>query len=1369
MCNKIKKTPLSNQRYFQKKTNKSNHLMKVFLLCISLFLCGISNATTFYISPNGNDANTGSITNPWKTLRKATSTVNSPGDIIHVNAGTYLETQQCFLAAGVNLEGEGNTSVLQTTWSWSYQGLLVLNSPIGTNGNQSVSYLKFDGRNESTPRGIEIQGRSHVNIHHCTIVDFDEEGIIFNGEVSFTGLPPSIYAVGNTFHDNILTNCSKYAGFGTGCLGIGGQQDMLIYNNTITQLQRTAPEQIGWPIKYYNEGWLKGVKIYNNIVTKAPFNGEGWNFSMELFNQQGMEIYGNTIQGSLDFNYQSKGTYAYSVYIHDNTITEPSFNPYTESGIIIEYGFDGFWIEKNIFKNLSTGVSFYSRPDAVIKDFKCNSNLFANVGMSNDGVGFFIGGLGVGAPRYYIDGFQVLNNTFAGIANNKPSSGINLGDNYGGYTKNIDIRNNTFENVVVSCVKAGGNVAPDNVKFTHNNVLNCDQYNINGNLPSFGVPPTNYSLSNNIHVSPLFVGGGNYTLQPSSPLIDAGINVGFPYNGTAPDIGYAEYAGGGNIPPTANAGVDQTIILPISTASLTGSGSDVDGTITTYLWTKISGTGGSITTPSAVATTITGLTQGVYVFRLTVTDNLGATGFDDVQITVNAGGGGGGGGGGASNPTANAGTNQVITLPVNTVNLIGTGTPASGTSGTNYILHSGVLTNAVWVAAGMTLTNNQALDLAGNNTLELINMPAATNDALNQVVTGLTPGTVYYFSWDVKRGSATNCDYEIYDYTNFTVIRSETSYYSSTSANVGRVEFSFTTPAGCTSVRLGIMTNSFAAGTIYLGRVQLSKTPNDNYVETTTAPIINTGNGVITSYLWTKVAGPAAGTITNTATAATAVTGLVQGTYQFELRVTDNNGAVGKDTMQVTVNPAGNIPPTANAGADQTITLPTNTANLSGSGTDPDGTVVSYLWTKVAGPAGGTITNASSATTTVTGFTTSGVYRFELKVTDNNGSAGRDTMQVTVNPSPNIAPTANAGVDINITLPTNTVNLSGSGTDPDGTITSYLWTKVSGPIGGGGNITNANAASTTVTAFIQGVYKFELRVTDNNGAVGRDTVQVAVFASNILPTANAGLNQSMTLPTNTATLNGSGNDVDGIITAYRWTRVGGPAIGAITNAAAAVTTITGLAAGVYLFELQVTDNSGATGRDTVQITVNPENIPPVANAGPDQTVALPTNTVTLSGSGTDIDGTVVAYAWKQLSGPVDKLTSLNTAITIVDNLVEGVYTFELTVTDNRGATDKDSVTVAITAAAFAKQNTAKIYPNPVVNVTTLQVNSTNDVSTLLIVITDLQGKMVYQKQLPAGNGNTKERIDMSTLSSGSYFVTVYFNNQQKQTLKIIKQ
>lgn len=95
---------------------------------------------------------------------------------------------------------------------------------------------------------------------------------------------------------------------------------------------------------------------------------------------------------------------------------------------------------------------------------------------------------------------------------------------------------------------------------------------------------------------------------------------------------------------------------------------------------------------------------------------------------------------------------------------------------------------------------------------------------------------------------------------------------------------------------------------------------------------------------------------------------------------------------------APNIAPTSNAGIDQTITLPTSTATLSGSGTDLDGTIASYLWTKLSGPSGGAITSASSASTGLTGLT-AGTYVYRLRVTDNLGAIGDDTVTITVNPA----------------------------------------------------------------------------------------------------------------------------------------------------------------------------------------------------------------------------------------------------------------------------------------------------------------------------------------------------------------------------------
>ena len=60
----------------------------------------------------------------------------------------------------------------------------------------------------------------------------------------------------------------------------------------------------------------------------------------------------------------------------------------------------------------------------------------------------------------------------------------------------------------------------------------------------------------------------------------------------------------------------------------------------------------------------------------------------------------------------------------------------------------------------------------------------------------------------------------------------------------------------------------------------------------------------LSSYSWTKISGPSGSAIVNPATAATDITGLVQGVYQFQLSVTDNNGATATDVIIITVNAA---------------------------------------------------------------------------------------------------------------------------------------------------------------------------------------------------------------------------------------------------------------------------------------------------------------------------------------------------------------------------------------------------------------------------------------------------------------------------------
>jgi hypothetical protein len=162
-------------------------------------------------------------------------------------------------------------------------------------------------------------------------------------------------------------------------------------------------------------------------------------------------------------------------------------------------------------------------------------------------------------------------------------------------------------------------------------------------------------------------------------------------------------------------------------------------------------------------------------------------------------------------------------------------------------------------------------------------------------------------------------------------------------------------------------------------------------------------DGSIANWLWRNISGPASLSIIKPSESKTAIKNLVAGSYQFELKVTDNDGLSAMDTIKILVNDPGpsNRPPVSNAGADQTITLPTNTITLNGNGsTDPDNNITGFVWTKISGPSSFNIANANSTQTQVVNLT-AGIYQFELKVTDAGGLNDKDTVQVTVNPEIN--------------------------------------------------------------------------------------------------------------------------------------------------------------------------------------------------------------------------------------------------------------------------------------------------------------------------------------------------------------------------------
>ena len=188
-----------------------------------------------------------------------------------------------------------------------------------------------------------------------------------------------------------------------------------------------------------------------------------------------------------------------------------------------------------------------------------------------------------------------------------------------------------------------------------------------------------------------------------------------------------------------------------------------------------------------------------------------------------------------------------------------------------------------------------------------------------------------------------------------------------------------------------------------------------------------------------------------------------------------------------------NRPPIANAGRDTVIILPQNSVMLDGSNSyDPDGNITEYGWTRISGAAIISVSGSQTAKPVITNLTP-GNYVFELKVTDNKGLAAKDTVLIIVEVVlTNHPPVADAGNDVVITLPANTVSLNGNNSsDIDNNIASYTWSKITGPITF--NIANPGSSQTQVTALSEGIYQFELKVIDGGGLFAYDTVQITVY------------------------------------------------------------------------------------------------------------------------------------------------------------------------------------------------------------------------------------------------------------------------------------
>jgi len=203
------------------------------------------------------------------------------------------------------------------------------------------------------------------------------------------------------------------------------------------------------------------------------------------------------------------------------------------------------------------------------------------------------------------------------------------------------------------------------------------------------------------------------------------------------------------------------------------------------------------------------------------------------------------------------------------------------------------------------------------------------------------------------------------------------------------------------------------------------------------------------------------------------------------------------------------------------------------------------------------------------------------------GSDSKDNSPI--NNETNVNPTANAGEDQVVNMESSVI-LSGSGTDEDGSVVSYHWVQNSG-------ITvDLLDADVPVLSFISPsanedvTLSFELTVTDQEGATGKDSVDILVVFLNSPPIADAGVSQFV-VSDELVTLDArDSSDFESAFLSYSWRQIDDTGISIELNdshLAQPAFTVTGLTAAITaIFEVQIFDGiDGAS--DTVNIAIRP--------------------------------------------------------------------------------------------------------------------------------------------------------------------------------------
>src|SRR5947209_14959773 len=136
--------------------------MRIHSLAVLLALCSPALATSYVVSPTGDDTADGSSAHPWKTLQHAADQVNA-GDDVTVQAGTYVGFE---LGFSNPKSGSAGQPIVFTA-----QAGVLINAP-----------------NHKTADGIDLEGASYVTLDGFEVTGVTRAGIrtVWDGNANAT-------------------------------------------------------------------------------------------------------------------------------------------------------------------------------------------------------------------------------------------------------------------------------------------------------------------------------------------------------------------------------------------------------------------------------------------------------------------------------------------------------------------------------------------------------------------------------------------------------------------------------------------------------------------------------------------------------------------------------------------------------------------------------------------------------------------------------------------------------------------------------------------------------------------------------------------------------------------------------------------------------------------------------------------------------------------------------------------------------------------------------------------------------------------------------------------------------------------------------